>query len=1735
MIDITTKKIEELEFTRGKDVIFISGNMNNEYLIIVLKNGNIYAIDNNHNVKHFKNLIVNSVLFENSKSKSKDSSTTNTPLLNENFKMFSSHSLDKLVIANQSYLTIWYKNELIKEPTSKLNLKKSVVEELSGTFYNISLENEKKALLSSDDFSKKNFIETISAVFGNNYFLGSFGRIIYTILMPTDIQNLNKLYLIDYLFRYENCNKFKTIQENGNVKNNQTSNEYVRNIEKKVVYSYLTYSTEMSKENEIYTTNKERIIQKFNTAGNCCAIMINCQYALNSTLMIYMTETCRFSTYKLFDLYTKVKQPKNEANKIFIWVEDLDWICNDMFLVLILSQGYFAILNVNFQLINFIDTSGSLVKLSGGNISTSPENFSCASYIYNQKLKLNDKLSLLTSKKRTDYFIIYNANYSICFQANYKTYESRLLSLNTVNETFDDFLYILKYFQIYHNENDSAGLFDKIHNYMVKCLKELYHTETEQTMPNENVSYIFSIFVKFIRIFRSINQIHETNLTILSYLIGVSNDFFYHLINFKEIWLAFLFIDICENYLLKHLRLKVSRNKLCDEQLSKGQNSYMCLNPYFGQNPSLKCYNKIINKVLHSRLRLILLIFALIEFRNNQALNINVLYFVLAKLCIDKLKKHNLLDDVQLIVKVVIRNWKYLKNENQRAGGEEYILNGLTMNYRTEILSQFIHSRSSRDDIKFDFFSDFLPLDGLQDFIELHETYCKGEEESLVNEYNYINNIGIIQRWILFFTNCFNNYLFEDIKNYVTNHVKQTLLFKKEAENISPEETNLSSLIYFNVVFFLLGLNTHIKFFLKTLSGKIEYTGSENNISQNSQDETKVLSDFSKILMPFISPIDVPFIIFEFYSIEDNKNKKNLPYEINMNLNALITSYVKSYNFSLNDTLDFIEFLQQNGFKNYMEIENYSDEVNAQVDEEELSNQNNQTNLKDQNQENKINDLPLKNENNHYPSKIHKMQKFKFSSLLFYLFNIHKLNQIHFLEQESDMIISTIENLHPELKSEIYEFLLLTLNGTIRHYLSKENSGTMNQNLIKYFETTINFMKSLFYKIVREEPSSLCSNLPYEIVQISPECVKAFLLEGALFYKYKNLNKFVKGKLFDCSNLLEVSTGNYLNIQSKKIPNIFEEFTKEKRIPLFDVLLCDKSTIDPQVEYTNFSAIIKNIVLLNKVNVPVKKSNKEVAQNSKLIFTLEENTEFIRKIILSELVISNNNDDAVNSVNTVNILETIISVIDNILKINLPKSPSLNQEVRNKLSRSVKLELLKSLHIFNLVYVKYKCFFSLNPQKEILQYINQISYCLLFGSDNHYKQNFNNALKILDYLLLNNTKDLKENDKNTFIEIIKSISLFFIKLKRNISVNPKMIELEEKLKTENKDLYVRMKNLISSEEMEKIREVYRTINCSKVKSNNLKDIIMLLFLDSYWDNMKQVYSQMENYVKDQNTKNPLRNARKRYLKYSESYMELTGIPVKNFIDFKDNWQITAEEDLFYFIINDDFDLNTFHDDGITNIILDRRQRHGFDSNRKMSSKTRKESNEKIMNLHLPRKIEEENFNKKLTGSPSVNISFSSKDLNSSIDLREESDVQCHDAKIASKVIKIQQKSYDELKRDKSPFQDRDDTSTNTVVIMKKNKNGNEIKIMEENQAEENDDKNKSTLPVLNLCNSIVKVFFGRFKQNLFIKYKEQITKKELEEIKIYNIKPKEGTFEVVVLKEKYVRKNDFEKYSIFIF
>lgn len=57
--------------------------------------------------------------------------------------------------------------------------------------------------------------------------------------------------------------------------------------------------------------------------------------------------------------------------------------------------------------------------------------------------------------------------------------------------------------------------------------------------------------------------------------------------------------------------------------------------------------------------------------------------------------------------------------------------------------------------------------------------------------------------------------------------------------------------------------------------------------------------------------------------------------------------------------------------------------------------------------------------------------------------------------------------------------------------------------------------------------------------------------------------------------------------------------------------------------------------------------------------------------------------------------------------------------------------------------------------------------------------------------------------------------------------------------------------------------------------------------------------------------------------------------------------------------------------------------------------------------------------------------------------------------------------------------------------------------------------------IIFLSNKIKFIFLLRIKNKIFNQYKQSLLKNELEELKIYNIKPKES-YEVIVLKEKYV-------------
>ena len=75
------------------------------------------------------------------------------------------------------------------------------------------------------------------------------------------------------------------------------------------------------------------------------------------------------------------------------------------------------------------------------------------------------------------------------------------------------------------------------------------------------------------------------------------------------------------------------------------------------------------------------------------------------------------------------------------------------MSYRNEIFSNMKITKTERDDLNFDFFNEFYSIDEFNNFNDTTENYCKNDEFTLISDYNYLNNIGILQKWTVLFAN----------------------------------------------------------------------------------------------------------------------------------------------------------------------------------------------------------------------------------------------------------------------------------------------------------------------------------------------------------------------------------------------------------------------------------------------------------------------------------------------------------------------------------------------------------------------------------------------------------------------------------------------------------------------------------------------------------------------------------------------------------------------------------------------------------------------------------------------------------------------------------------------------------------------------------------------------------------------------------------------------------------------
>ena len=644
------------------------------------------------------------------------------------------------------------------------------------------------------------------------------------------------------------------------------------------------------------------------------------------------------------------------------------------------------------------------------------------------------------------------------------------MNIDNINEiyTFNDFISALKLLQSRQlNEYDTLILFDNIQKYVFAHFAVIFKNDNQSNI-NGNVLTSYGtnsnydqdnfkdysneplpLFIDFIKIFLNLHTTHKTNIALVSFISCIATYFVFYLLNNKEIWLAIMFLRLCEKYLLKPLHLRKTVNNDIDRSLLKDNLTFVIFNPSYIESKSLKCYNNITNTVLYSKLRLLLMIHALLEFRNSQASNINILYFILAKFTVFKLIRKKLLDDINFVLKIIIRNWKFLKGENAKVGSEEYILNGLTMKHTTEMLSMFQpSSQHNRNDISFMFFKDFYIGDEFGQFNDLTGKYCEGEEDTLINEYGFMNHVGIIQKWILFFVNFFYSDMFDDCKVYLLNHITHSKM-KKELlstmgnnndKNIPDEEVNLGKLILFNVHLFVNVLQMYSLELIQILLPNCN----EGSCS------CCYAEMFNNTFVKFVSPVDVPFLIFEFFATVNgyvttknqmHKMKKDLLLQKNISnyLLEIVERYKKDFNMSVYDGLEFCDFLIMKGV-DCDDGNSVTKEVNS--------------------------DVTVGVVNAHS-----KIQKYIYVCFVWFITLTYKTCTFSLVVKYKELLISALMCMNGELRKKAFTFLFVVVNGyinylneTVQHVDSSTsncvNNNNNNNNSNTNLNTNTTFIKS---------------------------------------------------------------------------------------------------------------------------------------------------------------------------------------------------------------------------------------------------------------------------------------------------------------------------------------------------------------------------------------------------------------------------------------------------------------------------------------------------------------------------------------------------------------------------------------------------------------------------------------------------------------------------------------------------
>lgn len=1702
--NIISKQHKEFLFFKGKEIIYLNSNQSNEIHIAVDNYGNVYLINSKikdeFQVDIIKGMIYKSSLFEGLKNKQNDFQIKNNIENKIQFQIHVDNNGKRILIINDKCFTIWYnsndknKNEnnsltmvksnslkkLMNKVISSKKLKsershssesstsrKDTLNEKQGTYYSVSLENEIKIVVFN-----KIYYHSISYIFCNTFENGNCLKISYIVLNLFDETNILKKNNIELLnkisekeeievdsnfnsksiYRLTIINYIFTFNSKSNFKLN------IQNISKKINY----FPFEFNLKDEKLTS--KRIVSSYSKNGDKVLICTNSEYNSSTRLFIYYDNNYKIVSVNLSSLIESSNSNTSTTNIDKIWVEDIGFLLNDTIILILFKKCFICFIDINFNLLSFIDISKSIICPNNNITIGYPINYSYSA--------VNIENKIIISSNKEDYFLIITNNYSICYQLNFSNYKEKIFKkLNNVSSSLiTNYIYIYQILSslktkrfknnyFYFDIKDSDML-DKIHDFMIEIFNKFTINNDQNIMRkkleenNEINDKSIKLLINFIQIFRKM-ELSYINLTISIYMNGIINDLFYYYISIKNFHLAFIILKLSEIYYLNKMKIKINKFGIQIQLENMNNNIYTMksfYNQYFSKNsillkyilPSLKSnylifniypFNNIINNnlktldnfTIQSKLRVILILSSIIESQNfminenksysdNEDITENnkekfykrISYFLLSYNCFQNSLNNNIINEFKVILKSILRNYKYLKSENKRYGKEEFLLNGLTINLKTELLTFLLDEKLSREDIDFQFLESFFSTEDIPHFNNISKNFtCENNDNFVIEELTNLNHSGKIMKWIYLL----NNNLFLSLLNDCKIYFSKSKSNINKIKNNNFEIKNVIDFISFNMILIIIIIIILIKqIIIIDLS----------NFTFRNYSSYKINS-FSKLKM--INLIDIPLLIMNYNHYFDNKNNK---IKTNINLSKFL--------------IKLIESKSKNSNINYEDGNNLINILFTSL-------------LKDFFVEYKITFI------NNNSKKI-------FTCGIIYIFLHFKFDLIQSID--FNLISLLIDELEICSKQLFIDFLYNVLNGYLKYYLFIEQNSKLSDSKSISLEIILFQIKSLFYKIVREE-TYLIKNKIYEYVFISPALMKPYLLEGGLFYEYKYLNGLIKSfinstkfNIIDIKliikneeklilNNLKIEKDNNLTLSSINFLKLLFLKNKnyENKLDLFFLKFIFHKNKDKKI-LGEFKSTLRN--LLNLLNISNYTSN-IILQNNILIFNIESSIFYIRKIIINSLC-----DNNIKYISEYKFQEIFSNIIDKLIKINFNSKlfKFSSKEIKIKLTSSIKLIISKLIYILTLIRLKFLLAINDNEIKKI----ETLSFlCILDEKFN----SFSTILNIIDFIKVQDCEFFKKKES---LNICKNINFSMLYMNKSFCF-PKLFE--NFLISNCNDFYSKYKEFIENE-FQIIKKVFSTIN-DNIKNHNTKNLILLLFNDYFVENLLEAYCDIKDFISSYSFNHEnFKKAKQLFAFINTNFEDKFGIDRNGFLEFEKKWKFNNNEELFSFIIFD-------KDDNLENkicigdeIIQSKRQRSGIETPRK-----------DINGINLLKEIKRKSFENNL-----------SKSLDS-IEIKENIEVK---GKLKTNKIKLPKyRKQKTTSNNKETFKDDEENMNNLISIL------------------------------INVIFRKKKNYFEILKNYSFMIYKMFKIQSELDDITIINlskdIKDKISSVEKIELNEKY--------------